>query len=173
MKSSQPLRPVTITYLEMPSPGELRPKPCPDPRFEVKEATVKQWELNRFLYQLVGRDWNWNDKRNWTPEQWQTYAESASLRTFTAHYDGSIAGYYELRHDHSENEVEISILGLTPKFVGRGFGGPLVTSALEEAWRMQPSRVWLHTCTLDHPAALHNYQARGLCVYKVESVMVR
>ena len=172
MKSSQPLKPVTITYLEMRSPGELRPKTCPDPRFEIKEAIAKQWEFNRSLYLLVGRDWNWNDKRNWTPQQWQTYSESAGLRTFAAHYDGSIAGYYELRLDNAKNEVEIGILGLTPKFVGRGFGGPLVTSALSQAWSLQPARVWLHTCTLDHPAALHNYQARGLRIYKTERVMV-
>jgi len=155
----------------MRSPGELRPKTSPDPRFQVREATVKQWEFNRFLYLFVGQNWEWNDKRTWTPAQWQAYTESAWLRTFTAHYDGSIAGYYEMRRDDL-NGMEIAILGLTPKFVGRGFGGPLVTSALEEAWRLQPARVWLHTCTLDHPSALHNYQARGLRIYKVETVMI-
>jgi len=45
----------------------------------------------------------------------------------------------------------------------------LLTHGLEEAWRMGPSRVWLHTCTLDHPAALPNYLARGMTIYKVVS----
>jgi GNAT superfamily N-acetyltransferase len=58
---------------------------------------------------------------------------------------------------------------LLPAFVGRGLGGALLTSALEDAWKMQPPRVWVHTCTLDHPAALANYQARGMKIYKTET----
>jgi GNAT superfamily N-acetyltransferase len=160
---------VTITYLEMRSAQELRPKPCSDPRFWVKEATIKQWEFNRFLYLLVGRDWAWNDKRSWTEQQWQSYAEADRLRTFVAYYDGSVAGYYETRADDSSG-IEIAIFGLAPHFIGKGFGAALLTHALEAAWRAKPARVWLHTCTLDHPAALHNYQARGMKTYKVEAV---
>ena len=163
---------VTITYLEMLSPGALRPKRSPDPRFSVREATVKQWEFNRFLYLLVGRDWSWNEKRGWTEQQWTDYAESDRLRTFVACYDGSVAGYFEMRSDNIGG-IEIAIFGLAPKFVGRGFGAALLTSALEEAWRTEPNRVWLHTCTLDHPAALRNYQARGMTIYKVENTRVR
>jgi GNAT superfamily N-acetyltransferase len=60
---------------------------------------------------------------------------------------------------------------LLPEFIGRGLGGALLTSAIEEAWRMSPPiyRVWVHTCDLDHPAALANYQARGMVVYKQET----
>jgi hypothetical protein len=47
-------------------------------------------------------------------------------------------------------------------------GGALLTTAIEEAWRMSPSLVWVHTCNRDHPQALTNYQARGMVVYKVE-----
>ena len=159
---------VTVTYLEMVSPELLKPRHSVDPRFSVREATVKQWEYNKFLYLLVGRDWSWVDKQKWSERQWNDYAESDSLRTFVAYYDGSVAGYYELRRDDTQG-AEIAIFGLAPKFIGRGFGGALLTHALEEAWRMKPSRVWLHTCSLDHPAALHNYQARGLQVYKVET----
>jgi GNAT superfamily N-acetyltransferase len=57
---------------------------------------------------------------------------------------------------------------LLPEFIGRGLGGALLTSAIDEAWRLSPKRVWVHTCTLDHPQALANYQARGMVVYKVE-----
>lgn len=160
---------VTVTYLEMRSPNALRPKRCQDPQFGIREATVKQWEFNRFLYLLVGRDWSWNDKRAWSEQQWQEYAGSDRLRTFVASYGGSVAGYYELRADESGG-MEIAIFGLAPKFIGRGLGGVLLTSAVEEAWRAHPTRVWLHTCSLDHPAALPNYKARGLTIYKVGTV---
>jgi GNAT superfamily N-acetyltransferase len=163
-----PLKPITITYLEMRSPSALRPKPNRDQRFWIRETIVKQWQFNRFLYLLVGADWSWTDKRSWSEQQWQDYAESERLRTFGAFYDGSVAGYYELRADDDAG-IEIAIFGLAPPFVGRGLGGVMLTHAIEEAWRQNPARVWLHTCTLDHPAALANYLARGLTIYKAES----
>lgn len=160
--------PIVTTYLEMRSPDNLDPRRCADPRFWIDEATVKQWQFNRLLYLLVGGPWAWNDKRSWSDAQWKGYAESDRLRTFIAYYDASPAGYYELRWDDNSG-VEIAYFGLLPAFFGRGFGGALLTSALEEAWRMAPTRVWAHTCTLDHPAALANYQARGMKIYHVEA----
>ena len=155
---------VTITYLQMLSTAELRPRVSPDPRFVIREAFVKQWEVNRFLYSFVGGSWEWTDKLRWTDEEWQRYVGSDGLRTFMAFYDGSIAGYYELRRDEAEG-VEIVYFGLAPDFIGRGFGGALLTDAIERAWAWEARRVWVHTCTRDHPAALENYQARGMVIY--------
>jgi ribosomal protein S18 acetylase RimI-like enzyme len=162
---------VTITYLEMLSPAELRPKRCDDSRFSIRECTVKQWEFNRFLYCTVGGLWAWNDKRGWSDAQWRAYAESDRLRTFAAYYDGSPAGYFEL-HETEGPEIEISYFGLMPAFYGRGFGGAMLTEALEQAWKAQPRRVWVHTCTDDHEAALPNYQARGMTICKIETTGV-
>ncbi len=147
------------------SPSVLRPKQCSEPSFRVEQAQVKQWQFNKFLYELVGRDWHWTDKLPWSEQQWREYAEAEDLRTFVAYCQGSIAGYYELRSGPAA-EVEIAIFGLAPKFLGRGFGGALLTHALQTAWSMPASRVWLHTCTLDHPAALPNYLARGMTVFR-------
>lgn len=157
---------VTITHLEMRSPAELRPKHGDDPRFTIRECTVKDWPFNRFCYLAVGAAWAWNDKRAWTDEQWRAYAESDRLRTFAACFDGSPAGYFEL-HEGDGHEIEIAYFGLLPDFQGRGFGGALLTCALEEAWKSQPRRVWVHTCTHDHAAALPNYLSRGMTVCKV------
>lgn len=151
----------------MQTPDQLRPKRSNDPRFRLLEATVKQWQLNRFLYDLVGSNWTWHDKLSWSENQWKQYAESNDVKTFVAYYDGSPAGYFELRSE--SGDVEIAYFGLAPKFIGLGLGGALLTSALERAWQMHPGRVWVHTCTLDHPSALKNYQARGMVIYKVET----
>ena len=159
---------VITTYLEMRSPDDLRPKRCADERFWIGEATVAQWQFNRFLYLTVGSGWDWTDRCVWSDEQWREYVESDHLRTFGAYYDGAPAGYYELRRDE-DNGVEITYFGLLPAFIGRGFGAALLTSALKEAWGMSPARVWVHTCTLDHPAALANYQARGMRIYDVKN----
>jgi GNAT superfamily N-acetyltransferase len=160
---------IVTTYLEMRSPDELRPKRCPDERFEIREEKEHDWRFNRDLYLAVGEMWSWNDKRIWTDEQWKDYGLAPELRTFAAYYDNSLAGYYELRRDEAGG-VEIAYFGLLPEFIGRGLGGAFLTSAIEEAWRISPpiTRVWVHTCNFDHPAALANYQARGMTIYKQE-----
>lgn len=162
------MKPVTISYLEMLDPAQLRPRSCDDPRFRVLEATARQWRFNRFLYELVGAQWDWKDKLPWSEEQWRAYVEDERVRTFVAYYDGSLAGYFELAR--CGRDVEIVYFGLAPSFIGRGLGGPLLTRAIEEAWKGGTGRVWVHTCTLDHAAALANYQARGMVVYKTETV---
>jgi ribosomal protein S18 acetylase RimI-like enzyme len=162
--------PLITTYLEMRSPEQLRPKRT-DGRFQVREQK-SEWRFNRDMYLRVGEQWDWSDKRPWTNEQWKEYASARGLRTFAAYYDGALAGYYELRResepDGHGSRIEIAYFGLLPEFIGRGFGGALLTNAIEEAWRMSPARVYVHTCNRDHPQALANYQARGLVVYKIE-----
>jgi len=155
---------VTTTYLEISALAELKRKASGDDRFQVLEATVTQWQVNRFLYLFVGEKWGWSGKRTWSDARWRAYAEADDLRTFLGFVDGSVAGYYELQK--KRGEVEIVCFGLTPEFIGRGIGGALLTSAIEEAFGWGASRVWVHTCTLDHPAALQNYTARGMRVYK-------
>lgn len=160
---------IVTTYLEMCSPDQLRPKRCTDGRFQIREKNERDWRFNRDLYFAVGENWLWTDKRPWSDEQWEEYGLAPRLRTFGAYHGESIAGYYELRRDH-EVDVEIAYFGLLPEFIGRGFGGALLTSAIEEAWRLSHliTRVWLHTCARDHPQALANYQARGMTIYKVD-----
>ena len=157
---------VTITYLEMTGQAQLRGRPTADPLFTVREATVRQWRVNRFFYEGVGGDYRWHDKQAWSDEQWRAYVEDESLRTFIASRDSVPAGYFELAS--RDGDVEIAYFGLLPAFVGRGLGAALLTRALEEAWAMEPNRVGVHTCTLDHPASLTNYQARGMVPYKTE-----
>jgi GNAT superfamily N-acetyltransferase len=154
---------VTTTYLEIGALEELKRKPAADARFEVREATVPHWQVNRFLYWFVGEQWGWTDKRTWTDERWQAYVGSADLRSFIGFIDDAIAGYYELHKTRSD--VEIAYFGLAPEFIGKGLGGALLSSAIENAFAWNAARVWVHTCTLDHPAALRNYVARGMRVY--------
>ncbi len=156
---------VTITYLEMRDRSQLCPKTTSDPRFRVLEVTEKNGEFNRSLYILVGEAWAWQDKVAWSSDEWKTYAVSEHLKTFVAYIDEDIAGYFELMIH--EDTVEIAYFGLAPDFIGKGLGGALLTRAIEAAWQLDPTRVWVHTCTLDHPAALANYLSRGMTIYDV------
>jgi GNAT superfamily N-acetyltransferase len=64
--------------------------------------------------------------------------------------------------------IDINYFGLTPEYTGQGLGGPLLAAAVERAWSLAPARVTVNTCTLDHPAALPNYLARGFAVARTE-----
>jgi GNAT superfamily N-acetyltransferase len=151
---------VTRTYLEMSSPGELRPVavPRPEPRIErMANCTV---EFFRYLYEEVGRSYRWTDRLSWTDETIQTYLATPGVSIWLMSWQEAPAGYYELRK-HEEVGVEIAYFGLLPDFIGRGWGKYLLTRAVESAWQLGTDRVWLRTCTLDHPAALPNYLKRG------------
>jgi GNAT superfamily N-acetyltransferase len=82
-------------------------------------------------------------------------------------YNVETAGYFELRKCE-DGSIEIAYFGLMPQFIGRGLGKHLLTRAVEQAWAARANRVWLHTCTLDDPAALPNYLKRGFKPFKTE-----
>ncbi len=162
---------ITIYYLQMESVDSHQVKPLPAD-LSVQEACIKQYQVNRLLYQLVGEDWEWKDKADWTNETWRQYAESATLRTWVAYNQGSIAGFFELKKIDSKTN-ELAYFGLAGKFIGKGFGGALLSVAITEAWRWgNPQRVIVNTCSLDHPNALANYKARGFTLYEEKQVSV-
>jgi len=158
---------ITVWYLHSESPGELIPSPDPG-GIEVVEARVKQFQFNRFLYQLVGAAWQWTDKLEWSDEQWREYAEADNMRTWVAWVEGSPAGYFELQKQ-ADGSVDICYFGLAAKFIGRGFGGYLLSETIRQAWSWDANRVTVNTCTLDHPSALANYQARGMRIYETRT----
>ncbi|GHA86035.1 GNAT family N-acetyltransferase [Modicisalibacter luteus] len=157
----------TTYYLEMLRVEQLRAKPIPE-ALNIAECRLPQHQFNRFLYELVGSDWEWGDLDDWTDSQWQALVAGDDHRTWVAYYQGAIAGYYELYRPDGHS-TEIRYFGLAPGFIGLGFGGPLLSHAINSAWAWAGTkRVWVHTCTFDHPSALRNYQARGLKIYKEE-----
>lgn len=162
-----PLAEVITYYLEMHSAGDVNA--VDDARgLSVIEAEIDNFRFNRFLYEFVGEPWQWTEKLVLSDADWKEYVEDPGLRTWVAYYRGSIAGYFELSHP-GDGSVEIVYFGLAPAFIGRGFGGYLLSCALKAAWAIAGAkRVWLHTCTLDHPNAVKNYEARGLTMYKQE-----
>lgn len=154
-------------YLEMTSASELKEKPQRHD-LQIIECEVPQAEFNRFLYKLVGTPWEWGDLDSWSSSEWQALVEQECHRTWVAYHHGAIAGYYELYRPDGRN-CEIRYFGLAPQFLGCGFGGALLSHAVRSAWEWHGTeRVWVHTCTFDHPAALQNYQARGLRIFKQE-----
>ncbi|WP_105169970.1 GNAT family N-acetyltransferase [Pseudoalteromonas sp. T1lg23B] len=152
-------------YLEMLSEQALIPSSIPE-QLVISEVELTQPEFNQFLYAFVGKQWQWTDKLSWSTAQWQSHIESNHIRTWVAYVQGAIAGYYELSVQDNGN-VEIAYFGLTPEFIGKGYGGALLSHAISSAWSFPSTkRLWVHTCDLDHPSALSNYQRRGFAIYK-------
>ncbi|MDP6545275.1 MAG: GNAT family N-acetyltransferase [Phycisphaerae bacterium] len=154
----------TIYYLQMLDRGELRAKPAP-PGLDVSMVTPPAFEINRRFYGDVGARWKWIDRLSWSDGQWSAYVNRAQLQTWIAFVDGESAGYFELEFQ-GRGDVEIVYFGLLDQYTGHGFGGAMLSEAVECAWSFgEVLRVWLHTCTNDHPAALENYRRRGFQLY--------
>lgn len=151
---------VTRTYLEMRSPDELRPAATPEPAPQIERLADCTVEFFRYLYEEVGRAYHWTDRLSWTDETVRAYLDTRGVSVWLMSWEAAPAGYFELRQ-HEDSSVEIAYFGLLPDFIGRGWGKYLLTRAVQAAWQLNSGRVWLHTCTLDHPAALPNYLKRG------------
>lgn len=125
--------------------------------------------FSRHLYCAVGGDWHWRDRLTWSHQRWLAYLDRPEVQTWVMYLEGAPAGYIELEQQ-AQTDVEIAYFGLIPEFTGRGLGGHLLSVGIDKAWAMGAavSRVWVHTCTLDGPHALSNYQARGLRLYREE-----
>lgn len=150
----------TITYnLEMNSASDFKPKEGYKEVLEIKPISndvFQQWSL----FVGVGLPWRWYSRLKWSPDEWKQYFNNNDSRTFLAFHKNNLVGYFELLP--SKNKVvEITFFGLFPQYTGAGFGGYLLSHAIEIAWLENASKIWLHTCTADHKAALPNYLARG------------
>jgi GNAT superfamily N-acetyltransferase len=157
----------TIRYLEMTSRAELRPARRALVAYEIRRAEIPCPELSRFFYTAVGGDWLWVDRLPWKYEQWLEWVSRPGYEMWIASVKGTPAGYFELDAT-VDGEVELAFFGLLPQFMGLHLGGSLLTDAIERAWRTGVNRIWLHTCSFDHPGAVNNYLSRGFRLVRTE-----
>jgi len=162
---------VTRTYLELTSPADLRPVPAPDPAPRIERVGQCPASFYRYLYAEVGRAFRWTDRLGWSDEKIRGHLATRGLSLWLMTWEAAPAGYFELK-PHPDGSVEIAYFGLLPEYIGRGWGKYLLSEAVRAAWSTRPTRVWLHTCTLDHPAALPNYLQRGFRAVREESYTV-
>ena len=159
-------RPATRTFLEMRSPEHVVSFEFPDADAAVRRLDKVPGSLYRYLYREVGRPWHWLDRWDWSDARVAEHLASRGVEIWLLAVAGTPAGYFELHR--TARAVEIAYFGLLPEFIGKRLGRALLTVAAREAWRSGPERVWLHTCSLDHPAAIRNYQRVGFTPYRTE-----
>lgn len=162
-----PRVPAVRTYLELPDREALRPAPAPEGA-RVECTAFCPPSFFRHLYVEVGRSYQWRDRLVWTDDDVRRRLADPAVSLHVLRVAGAPAGYFELEK-HDDGSVEIAYFGVIPAFHGRGLGKYLLSEAAAAAWALGPTRVWLHTCTFDDPAALPNYLARGFRPFKQES----
>jgi GNAT superfamily N-acetyltransferase len=163
----------TITWLEMTSPDDLRPGRTPPAPVELVAADRSLLGLLRTTNRRVGEPHGWSSRLAWSEAEWAEHLAGPGVRAFLARVGGEPAGLVELV-TRPGDEVELTVFGLVPELVGRGFGGDLLTLAVRLAWETRhpggaaTRRVWLHTASSDHANALPNYLGRGFRVVRTE-----
>ncbi|SMF04915.1 Ribosomal protein S18 acetylase RimI [Tistlia consotensis] len=169
----QPVEPatlkVTVTYLEMTEPP--RPEPAHPPsnrRIALLRAQKPTLKFYRFLYDAVGEDWTWWERRIIPDERLAAYLQDERVEVYVLYVEGQPAGFFEL-DGREAGRIDLGMFGLMPQFVGQGLGGWFLQAAVETAWERKPARVTVNTCTLDHPRALPLYQKAGFTPVRQEA----
>ena len=164
---------VTTTSLEMTARPTRPSKPPPalNNPLMLLRAERPTISFYRYLYNTVGAQWLWYERRSLSDDALSAIIHDEQDFIYVLHVGGVPAGFVELDCRDMPN-IEIAYFGLMPEFIGRGLGGRLIDWALESAWDRNPDRVWIHTCNLDHPAALPLYQKVGFTPFAQETIVI-
>jgi N-acetylglutamate synthase-like GNAT family acetyltransferase len=157
---------IHVWHLEIVDTAQV-PKDFSRADYELTRLTDPSPDFARYLYIAVGAPWVWYMRVDWTWDQWQKRLRNTKVEFWVANIDGAPIGFFELQKQ-ARGSVEIAYFGLIPQYIGKGHGKKLLEDAIHAAWNLGGRRVWLHTCSLDHPNALSNYQSRGFSVFKEE-----
>ena len=163
--------PVQRNFLELKDLKNLKTYPTIKNRYLVKKIKP-DFQLNKFFYKQVGKKHRWIDRLSWSDEKWVNYISNQNLETYVISENNDLAGFFELLYNPELKETEISYFGLLEEYIGKGIGGYALSIAIKKSFEKQIKRVWLHTCTLDHPNALKNYIARGMTIFKKEKINI-
>ncbi len=163
--------PVERNFLELRDIKKLKINSSKENKFLIKKIKP-DFQLNKFFYKQVGKKHRWIDRLSWTDEKWINFISNKNLETYVISESDDLIGFFELLYNPDLNETEISYFGLLEEYIGKGIGGYALSEAIKKSFEKNIKRVWLHTCTLDHPNALKNYIARGMRVFRKENINI-
>jgi GNAT superfamily N-acetyltransferase len=159
-----------VTYLEMTEPPAGAALPPPRSGVEVRRAVRPTISFYRYLYDTIGADWTWYERKLLDDGQLAAILGDARVEVNVLWVEGVPAGYAELDYRDSP-DIELAYFGVLPEFIGQGYGRFLLDWAVRHAWRSRPRRFWVHTCDLDHPRALEVYQKAGFRIYDRQTTL--
>ena len=163
---------VQRNYLEINSIQDLIEATKPDENYSLSLLEPTNFQLNKFFYKNIGKKHKWVDRLVWTEAQWIDYVSSKKVSTHILKFKSNLAGFFELISHEEKKEIEIAYFGLLEEFHNKKLGSFLLSEAIKKSFKDSIERVWVHTCSLDHKNALNNYVARGMKIFKTETIKV-
>ena len=166
------IKEVKRNYLEIYSHQELKEGNKPSEDYSLNLINSSNFQLNKFFYKNIGKKHNWVDRLVWTDTQWIDYVSNKNVRTFILRNKDDLVGFFELIYHYKKKEVEIAYFGILEEYQNKKLGSYLLSEAIKNSFKKDIDRVWLHTCSLDHKNALGNYLARGMRIFKSETLNI-
>jgi len=164
--------PVTIMFLRMSEKPALQALPAPAIPHAIQRAEAPTVSFYRYLYDAVGRDWGWLDRKKLSDTELKNILDDKDTEIYVLSIKGVPAGYAELNFKHFPREVDLAYFGIMPEFIGMKLGPYFLNWAISQAWLRNPDCVTVNTCTLDHPKALPLYQRFGFVPYKQRELAI-
>jgi GNAT superfamily N-acetyltransferase len=151
-----------VTFLEMHEPPRAEP---PGSTLRLRRVPEPDLENYRALFRKVGAPWLWFSRLAMSDAELQSILGDPAVELYEVAAVEPVVGMLELDF-RQPGECEFAFVGLVPELAGQGHGKWLLAHALRLAWRDGIRRVHVHTCTLDHPAALSAYRRAGFTAYR-------
>ena len=163
---------VKRNYLEIKSLDDLNEGFKPSNDYSLKLINPINFQLNKFFYKNIGKKHKWVDRLYWSEEKWIDYLSSEKVRTYVFKFKDELVGFFELIFHIESNETEIAYFGILEEYQNKKLGSFLLSEAIKKSFEKNISRVWVHTCSLDHKNALGNYISRGMKIFKTETLNI-
>ncbi|WP_374313780.1 GNAT family N-acetyltransferase [Dongia sp.] len=157
-----------VTCLEMLAPPAPRAARAGDEKFRLVpwKATLDEF---RALFRRVGEDWLWYSRLIMADAKLQAILDDENVDLYRLMDGDAVLGLLELDFREA-GQCELSFFGVVPEAIGKGAGRYLIDRGIHLAWNRRTGqapieRMWVHTCTFDHPNALSFYQKAGFVPY--------
>ena len=163
---------VKRNYLEINSLDNLNEGTKPSGDYSLNLLRPINFQLNKFFYKNIGKKHKWVDRLIWNEEKWIAYLSSDKVKTYIFKHSDDLVGFFELIFHLNKKETEIAYFGILEEYQNKKLGSYLLSEAIKKAFKGNINRVWVHTCSLDHKNALNNYIARGMKIFKSETLNI-
>ncbi len=153
-----------VTCLEMRERAQTRPERASQP-VSIERFTEPDAERYRALVRRIGEPYLWQSPLLITDEQFTQQVRDPDVEIYVLRSGGQDEGILQLDFRQA-GECEVRLFGVSERLRGSGSGRKLMNYAIQTAWARPIRRLWLHTCTLDHPDALPFYVRSGFAPFK-------
>ncbi|MFI4994759.1 MAG: GNAT family N-acetyltransferase [Hyphomicrobiales bacterium] len=154
----------TVTYLEMTQRPPAKDSTRSHAEFELRLLGAAELDVYRALFRGVGENWLWCSRLAMPDKDLRAILADRLVEAYALNHQGQAAGLLELDF-RKEGECELAFFGLVGEMIGHGAGRYLMNQAIAMAWAKPIRRIFVHTCSFDHPSALDFYRRSGFRPY--------